>query len=507
MGVLAANHLGGREFDVVTWYKDPGLTKLYLILSAVILVSATNGFDGSMMNGLQTVDNWTNYFRPTPADRGLLNAILSVGSICAIPLSPFLADWKGRKPAVIIGIVVMFTGVALQTLSFRLAMFTGARFLIGFGVSLAHGSAPLLVTELAHFQHRARITTLYNTTWYMGSIMAAWTTYGTFRIQNTWSWRIPSVLQAAPALCMLSVIFFCPESPRWLISRGRNEEALRILAKYHANGNQTDKLVQYEYTEIREAIKAETQLATKRSLAVLWSTRGNRLRMLICILAGCFSQLSGNSLVSYYISDILNQIGIHSSETQNMINGILMIWNMIVSCGMAFAVDKVGRRPLFLISTGGMCLSFVCWTIASKYAVENGNKVAANVVVVLIFVYFTCYNLAWSGLLVGYTVEILPFEIRARGMAVVFMAVNLSLFFNNYVNPVALHHMSWRYYIVFCIWLGIEFIVVYLLFVETRYTPLEEIAIMFDDPVAAKAKIKADNAVDKEQKQEVSREK
>ncbi|KAI5779594.1 general substrate transporter [Geopyxis carbonaria] len=474
------NMLGGREFPVVTWYKDPGLRHLYLLLGTVIMVSATNGFDGSMMNGLQTVDNWKNYFTPSDSERGLLNAILSVGSMVAIPISPWLADWRGRRIAIIIGIIIMFIGVALQSASVNLGMFIAARFLIGFGVSLAHGAAPLLVTELAHFQHRARITSLYNTTWYLGSIVAAWTTYGTFRIENTWSWRIPSILQAAPAAIMLSCIWMVPESPRWLISRDRTEEALHVLAKYHANGDEADELVQFEFTEIQETIRIEAALGSG-SISELWSTKGNRHRMLICIFAGLFSQWSGNSLVSYYIGDILTMINIRDAGDQNLINGVLNIWNMIVAGSMAFAVDRAGRRPLFLISTAGMCTMFVCWTIASKFAVENDSKAAGRAVVALIFLYYTFYNIAWSGLLIGYTVEILPFEIRARGMAVMFMFVNLALFFNNYVNPVALDKIGWKYYIVYDCWLAVEFLFVYFFFVETRYTPLEEIAKYFGD--------------------------
>jgi len=474
-----ANIIGGREFPQVTWYKDAGLRRLYLLLGTVILVSATNGFDGSMMNGLQAVDNWKNYFNPSPAQKGLLNAIMSVGSICAIPISPWLADWRGRRVAIIIGLCIMFVGVALQTASQNLQMFTGSRFLIGFGISLAHGAAPLLVTELAHMQHRAKITSLYNTTWYIGSIIAAWTTYGTFRIQNTWSWRIPSVLQAAPASIMLLSIWFVPESPRWLVSRDRHDEALAVLAKYHANGDLNDDMVQYEFTEIKETIELEAKLG-KTNISELWATRGNRRRMLICIFAGLFSQLSGNSLVSYYMTDILNSIGIRDQNTQLIINGVLNIWNMIIATSMAFAVDRAGRRPLFLISTAGMLVMFICWTISSKFAAENGSKPAGNAVVAMIFLYYTFYNAAWSGLLVGYTVEILPFEIRARGMAVMFLFVNLALFFNNYVNPVALDSIGWKYYIVYCVWLAVELAVVYFFFVETRYTPLEEIAKYFD---------------------------
>jgi len=473
------NVIGGVEFPLVTWYKEPSLRKLYFLLGSVILVSATNGFDGSMMNGLQSLPPFIDYFKPRPDQLGLLNAIMSAGSMCAIPISPWLADWRGRRIAILIGLLIMFVGVALQSASTKIDMFIGARFLIGFGISLAHGAAPLLVTELAHMQHRAIITTLYNTTWYLGSIIAAWTTFGTRNILTTWCWRIPSILQAAPAAIMLTCLWAVPESPRWLISQDRHEEALNILGRYHANGNNNDPLVQHEFAEIKETIALESELSAT-NISELWKTKGNRHRMLICIFAGLFSQWSGNSLVSYYIAIILTQVGIDDPDTQLIINGVLMIWNMIVAGSMAFAVDRVGRRPLFLASTGGMLLMFIPWTIASKFANENGSAVAGNAVVAFIFLYYTCYNLAWSGLLVGYTVEILPFEIRAKGMAIMFLFVNLALFFNNYVNPIAMDKIEWKYYIVYCCWLAFELAFVYFFFVETRYTPLEEIAKYFD---------------------------
>lgn len=204
---------------------------------------------------------------------------------------------------------------------------------------------------------------------------------------------------------MLTCIWAVPESPRWLISRDRHDEALEILARCHANGDRNDELVKFEFTEIKETIALESEFA-KRGISELWATKGNRHRMLICICAGLFSQLSGNSLVSYYIGDILEQVGIKDSETQNLINGILMIWNMIVAGSMAFAVDKAGRRLLFLGSTFGMMITFIAWTIASKFAVEQKSGPAGSAVVAMIFIYYTCYNMAWSGLLIGYTVEI-----------------------------------------------------------------------------------------------------
>jgi MFS family permease len=89
----------------------------------------------------------------------------------------------------------MLAGTAIQTAAKDVGMFIGARFLIGFGLSFACIAAPVLITELAFPTHRAPITSLYNSTWYLGSIVAAWTTYGTFQRQNDWSWRIPSLVQ------------------------------------------------------------------------------------------------------------------------------------------------------------------------------------------------------------------------------------------------------------------------------------------------------------------------
>jgi len=209
-------------------------------------------------------------------------------------------------------------------------------------------------------------------------------------------------------------------------------------------------------------------------------TKGNRHRLLIMVAAGFFSQWSGNGLVSYYISTILNDIGYTSSVTQNLINGVLQIFNLFVAATMAFFVDRFGRRKLFLISTTGMLCTFISWTICSARYSTTGSHAAAQAVVGMIYIYYFFYNLAWSGLLIGYTVEILPYKIRAKGMTVLFLCIDLALFFNQYINPIALDHLNWKYYIFYCAWIAVELVVVYFFFIETRNTPLEEIAKHFD---------------------------
>ena len=94
-------------------------------------------------------------------------------------------------------------------------------------------------------------------------------------------------------------------------------------------------------------------------------------------------------------------------------------------------------------------IRLLCWTICSQRYDATKVKANGNAVVAMIFLYYTSYNIAWSGLLVGYTVEILPFSIRAKGMCYMFAMVDIALFFNTYVNPIALEQIKWKYYIVY----------------------------------------------------------
>jgi MFS family permease len=90
-----------------------------------------------------------------------------------------------------------------KSISVNLQMFIATRFFIGFGVAIAHGSSPLLITELVHPQRRAILTTIFNTTWYFASIIAAWLTFGTNKISNDWTWGVPSIVQAFPSVLQL----------------------------------------------------------------------------------------------------------------------------------------------------------------------------------------------------------------------------------------------------------------------------------------------------------------
>lgn len=172
-----------------------------------------------------------------------------------------------------------------------------------------------------------------------------------------------------------------------------------------------------------------------------------------------------------------------NSHTVLSINSILNAINVVSATGICFFVDKFGRRRLFLTSCIGMLLSFTSMTIAlGRYPEGPGGEDnnAGNAVIVFIFIFYIFYNVGFSGLLVGYSSEILPYNLRAKGLTLMFFCVSLSLFFNQYVNPIAIEDIGWKYCIVYCVWLLFELFVVWKFYIETKNTPLEEIAKYFD---------------------------
>ena len=326
-------------------------------------------------------------------------------------------------------------------------MFIGARFLIGFGLTFASNGAAMLVAELAYPPYRAPLTSLYNSLWYSGAIVAAWSTFGTFKINSSWSWRIPSALQALPSVLQLTLLWFGPESPRWLVSKGRDTEALHLLAYYHADGNKDDPLVRFEYEEIKAAIDLDRAVSATVGWASMIKTPGNRKRLTIIVALAWFSQWSGNGLVSYYLNQVFETIGITDPTIQLLINGILQIWNLAWAVTAAALVERIGRRILFICSCTGMLLFFILQTVCSaRYSITQSNS-AAHAVIAFIFLFYASYDIAFTPLIVSYTLEILPYPLRAKGFTVFGFVISIALIFNQYVNPVALRKIGWKYYV------------------------------------------------------------
>lgn len=176
-------------------------------------------------------------------------------------------------------------------------MFVISRLILGLGIPFAIVAASSLIGELSHPKERARLGSLFNSCYFIGSIVAAGVTLGTFSMPSNWGWRIPSLLQVTPSILQITFVYFLPESPRWLISKGRSEEAMAILVKYHGEGDSDSEFVKAEYAQIEKTLELEME-TSKTTWKDFVSTPGMRKRLLIASGLGLFTQWSGNGLTS-----------------------------------------------------------------------------------------------------------------------------------------------------------------------------------------------------------------
>ena len=204
---------------------------------------------------------------------------------------------------------------------------------------------------------------------------------------STWSWRIPSLLQLVPSLCQICFMYWCPESPRWLISRDRGDEALEILREYHGEGPDGEEFVRLEYAEIVATIEQEKERDTRFVWADTIRDAPMRRRFLIAGLVGLFTQWSGNGPLSFYMKKILNMVGIKEDLTVQKFILAYNCWGLISCLPAALYAPRYARRSMFLLCTIGTLIVYTVYAIASARFSIEGTTRAAIPVLVFIFVY------------------------------------------------------------------------------------------------------------------------
>lgn len=151
------------------WFQVPHLLRLNLILLVPLLSSSVAGYDGSLMNGLQSLTQWKDYFgNPTGALLGLVNAAQSIGSVLALPIVGSMADRYGRKAVLLTGISGVIIATIIQATSTTLAQFVVSRLVVGAAGMFAAQPSPLLLAELSYPTHRGKYTSAYWTLYYLG---------------------------------------------------------------------------------------------------------------------------------------------------------------------------------------------------------------------------------------------------------------------------------------------------------------------------------------------------
>ena len=202
------------------------------------------------------------------------------------------------------------------------------------------------------------------------------------------------MLQGICTVIILATLPWIPESPRWLIHTNKLEKAKKVLIDYHAEGDAQDEFVQLEISEIDVAIQLDKQ-ANQSGWIDLVKTKGNRKRFIVITAIGLFSQWSGNGLISYYLTYVMDAVGITSAKTQLGVNAGMNTLNLVVNIGLSFVADYWGRRPLYLVSTIGTFVTWIPWTIVSARDDISPNKALGYLFILFTYLYSIAYGIKY----------------------------------------------------------------------------------------------------------------
>ena len=232
--------------------------------------------------------------------------------------------------------------------------------------------------------------------------------------------------------------------------------------------------------EIQAQVDAASVVASAGWLD-FFKTRGNIRRFFVIILIGTSTQWVGNGLVNYFLSPILKQVGITKPAQTNGINGGISIWSWLVAMTGASLANRFGRRNLFLTSLAGCLVSFVFITALSGSYAETKRASVGIALVPWIYLFNAAYAIALTPIPMLYVPEISPYGLRAKSAALLLLSQNVSQTFNQFVNPVALAAIAWKYFIVYLAVIA-AYLVLFFFFVrETRGLTVEEASEVYDD--------------------------
>ncbi|KZO90478.1 general substrate transporter [Calocera viscosa TUFC12733] len=449
------------------------------------------------MNAVNIMPYYQNRFNAgeTGATTGLIFALYTVGQMTGPFFGGTVIDKFGRRAGMFCGACIICVGMAIASSANVKAQLEFGRYMLGFGAAFMSISGPSYLVELCPPHWRGRMTGAYNVGWYGGSIPAAAISLGTQKIQSDLSWRLPLIIQGVPAFFVLCNVLFLPESPRWLYSNGREEEARAFLVKYHGNKDPNNAVVQLEWSEIQANISQEG--ADKRwwDFRVLFNTHSARWRSLMVIMMAVCGQFSGSGL-GYFNTQIYKAVG-YSSYQQFILNlGVQIVSFCSALTGMANC-DRFPRRRVLPI--GSICCS-VCLalngsltTVWLETAVGAKKNSIGQASVAFYFLFQVCYAFTYTPLQPLFPAECLHSNSRAKGMIMDGIIVGCFTFINTFCGPIAIANIGAQNWVfVFMTWDFIESILWTLLLVETQGRTLEELEEVFSapNPVAASKAIR-----------------
>lgn len=449
------------------------------------------GYDQGVFGGILTMPSFLSHFPQIDSSaaglsaaeassrsttQGITTAAYNLGCFLGAVITIFISNPLGRKRMIILGTSIMIIGAVLQASAMSLPHLIVGRIITGLGNGGNTSTVPTWQSETSHAHKRGRLVMVEGALIAGGIMISYWIDLGFSFTEGTVAWRFPLAFQIVFCVFILSLIWGLPESPRWLILQGREDEAREVLAAL-SDREITDKLVTTEFDEVRDTVLE----MSKGSFRDLFTTTGddqnrsNLHRTALAYMNQVFQQISGINLVTYYLTVIYSNLGM-SQFLSLLLAALNGTEYFLASWPAVFLVERVGRRKLMLFGAVGQAS-----TMAVLAGVDSmsGNKGAQIAVVVLLFVFNTFFAVGWLGMTWLYPAEIVPLRIRAPANALSTSANWIFNFLVVMITPVAFNSIGYQTYIIFAVINAFMVPSVYFFYPETAYRSLEEMDGIF----------------------------
>jgi SP family sugar:H+ symporter-like MFS transporter len=405
-----------------------GGTNLGLI-GAIVAVATIGGllfgYDSGAVNGTQT--GLTEEFDLDATSLGFTVGSLLIGCAVGAFFAGRLADIIGRRSVMILAALLFVGGALVQGMTGVHSLFVVARFAGGMAVGAASVLSPLYISEVAPAKIRGRLSTVQQVMIITGLTAAFVVNY--FLAQSAGSsldeiagipaWRWMYLAQAVPAVVFLVALFFIPESPRYLVGRKREEQALNVLARLFGS-EEADRRV----GEIRKTFAADHRPSFRDVAAP-----GTLFRPIVWagIMLATFQQFVGINIIFYYGETLWKLAGISEEVAleRNIISGVVSIAAVFVALAV---IDKIGRKPLLLIGSAGMAVTLgaMAWAFSGAAQDAAGNlmlgETAGYVALVAANLYVIFFNMSWGPVMWVMLGEMFPNQMRGSALAVAGLA-------------------------------------------------------------------------------------
>lgn len=266
-----------------------------------------------------------------------------IGCVAGALIVSSLADSMGRKWSILLGCIFFCIGGLLQFLTTSVPMFYSGRVASGVGVGIMSMVVPLYISETAPTEKRGQMTAINQLMITSGVLLAALVNAAIIASrgeQDSITWRLCLAMQLIPAVLLIIVIFFMPNSPRWLANKDRDAEAIAVLTRLRGI-DEFNNVLQIEFNDIKSAIRKER--ATGQATYVELLTRGIINRVLIAILLQLFQQFTGINGVLYFQTVLYQRLGF-GTTAQQVLTVALDLINVLGTLPSMFLVDRVGRK-------------------------------------------------------------------------------------------------------------------------------------------------------------------